>query len=42
MLEIGYNQGHAVRQLLEQANYFSEITVEKDLNNNDRILSAAL
>jgi release factor glutamine methyltransferase len=42
MLEIGYNQGRAVRQLLEQASYFSEITIGKDHNNNDRILSAAL
>jgi release factor glutamine methyltransferase len=40
MLEIGYNQGQAVRQLLEQAGCFSEITIEKDLHNNDRIAVA--
>jgi release factor glutamine methyltransferase len=40
MLEIGYNQGQAVKQLLEQACCFGEITIEKDFNNNDRIAIA--
>jgi len=40
MLEVGYNQGQAVRELLEQANCFSEITIEKDFSNNDRIAIA--
>ena len=48
MLEIGYNQGQAVKQLLEsldfardrQAGCFGEITIEKDFNNNDRIAIA--
>jgi len=40
MLEIGYSQGQALRGLLEQADCFSEITIEKDLNNNDRIAIA--
>ena len=40
MLEIGYAQGQAVRELLEQAGCFGEITVEKDFHNNDRIVSA--
>ena len=40
MLEIGYNQGQAVKQLLEQASCFGEITIEKDFNNNDRIAIA--
>ena len=40
MLEIGYSQGQAVRQLFEQANCFSEITIEKDFHDNDRIAIA--
>jgi len=40
MLEIGYSQGQAVRQLFEQAGCFSEIKIEKDFNNNDRIAIA--
>jgi len=40
MLEIGYSQGQAVRQLFEQANCFSEIKIEKDFNNTDRIAIA--
>ena len=40
MLEIGYNQGQAVKQLLEQASCFGEITIEKDFDNNDRIAIA--
>jgi release factor glutamine methyltransferase len=40
ILEIGYNQGLAVRELLEQAGCFAEIKIEKDLSNNDRIVTA--
>ena len=40
MLEIGYAQGQAVRELLEQTGNFSEITIEKDFHNNDRIAIA--
>jgi release factor glutamine methyltransferase len=40
MLEIGYNQREAVRQLLEQAGCFSGIAVEKDHCDNDRIAIA--
>jgi len=41
MLEIGYAQGPAVRKLLEQTGAFAEIKIEKDLHNNDRIVTAA-
>ena len=40
MLEIGYSQGPAVRELLEQTGCFSKITIEKDFHNNDRIVVA--
>ena len=40
MLEIGYAQGPAVRDLLEQTDAFAEIKIEKDFHNNDRIVSA--
>ncbi len=40
MLEIGYAQGRAVSDLLEQTEVFTEIRIEKDFNNNDRIVSA--
>ena len=40
MLEIGYGQGPAVRELLEKAGYFGKITIEKDLYDNDRIAIA--
>jgi len=40
MLEIGYAQGPAVSDLLERTGVFSEIKVEKDFSNNDRIVSA--
>ncbi|MHC4387651.1 MAG: peptide chain release factor N(5)-glutamine methyltransferase, partial [Planctomycetota bacterium] len=40
MLEIGYAQGRAVRELLQQTECFSKITIEKDLHNNDRIVTA--
>jgi release factor glutamine methyltransferase len=40
MLEIGYAQGTAVRELLEQINAFGEIKIEKDFHDNDRIVIA--
>ncbi len=40
MLEIGYAQGRAVRELLEQTGAFAEIKIEKDPHNNDRIATA--
>jgi release factor glutamine methyltransferase len=40
MLEIGYAQGAAVRELLEQTGIFAEIKIEKDARNNDRIAIA--
>lgn len=41
MLEIGYAQGPAVTELLEQTGSFAEIRIEKDFHNNDRIVTAA-
>jgi len=40
MLEIGYAQGPAVKDLLEQTSIFTEIIIEKDLHDNDRIIIA--
>lgn len=40
LLEIGYAQGPAVRELLEATELFAEIVVDKDANNNDRIVTA--
>ncbi len=40
MLEIGYAQGPAVIGLLEQTGIFTEIKIEKDYHNNDRIVTA--
>jgi release factor glutamine methyltransferase len=40
LLEIGYAQGPAVRALLEQAGLFSDIKIEKDHQNNDRVVTA--
>ena len=40
MLEIGFAQGEAVRKLLEQTGAFGEIKIEKDLHDNDRIVTA--
>lgn len=38
-LEIGYDQGAAVRRLLEQAG-FSEVRIVKDASENDRVAAA--
>ena len=40
MMEIGYAQGQSIKKMLEEINIFSEIKIEKDLNNNDRIVTA--
>jgi len=40
MLEIGYAQGSAIKELLEQTGAFTEIKIEKDYHNNDRITIA--
>ncbi|MHC4637556.1 MAG: N5-glutamine methyltransferase family protein [Planctomycetota bacterium] len=38
MMEIGYAQGQAVTELLQQCNCYKEINIEKDFHNNDRIV----
>jgi release factor glutamine methyltransferase len=40
IMEIGYAQGPAVKELLEQTGVYNEIKIEKDFHNNDRIVSA--
>ncbi len=40
LFEIGYSQGSSVRSLLEKTQCFSDITIEKDFNDNDRIVKA--
>jgi len=40
MLEIGYSQGPAVKELLKEGGCFSKITIEKDFHDNDRIAIA--
>jgi release factor glutamine methyltransferase len=40
MLEIGYAQGLAVKDLLEQSGFFAEVKIEKDFHDNDRIVTA--
>ena len=40
ILEIGYSQGKAVKDLLEKTECFTEIKIEKDASNNDRIVLA--
>jgi release factor glutamine methyltransferase len=40
MLEVGYRQGQAVKELLEKTGRLSEITVEKDMHDNDRVVTA--
>ncbi len=40
ILEFGYRQGQAIRELLEQVGFFAEITIEKDTGDNDRIAIA--
>ena len=40
MMEIGYAQGPAIQQMLEQTGIFKDIKIEKDFTNNDRIAIA--
>ena len=40
MLEIGYAQSPAVRDLLEKTGAFAEIKIEKDVHDNDRVVTA--
>lgn len=40
ILEIGYAQGPAVRQLLQETGLFAEISIEKDFHDNDRVIIA--
>ena len=40
LLEIGYAQGPAVRDLLERTDTFARISIEKDLQGHDRIVVA--
>ena len=40
VLEVGYAQGPAVRELLEQTEVFAEVRIEKDPNDNDRVVTA--
>ena len=40
MMEIGYAQGPAIREMLEETRIFTSVSIEKDLSNNDRIAIA--
>ena len=40
LLEIGYKQGPAVRELLEQMGLFKTIEIDKDLSGHDRVVLA--
>ena len=40
MLEIGYTQGRAIKDLLEKTGTFTSVKIEKDFNDNDRIVTA--
>jgi release factor glutamine methyltransferase len=40
MMEIGYAQGPAIKEMLESSALFASVTVEKDLSDNDRIAIA--
>jgi len=40
MLEIGYGQGQAVRELLDQTGVFGKIKIERDFSDNDRLVTA--
>jgi len=40
MMEIGYAQGQAVRELIEKTNIFRGISIEKDCHDNDRVVIA--
>jgi release factor glutamine methyltransferase len=40
LLEIGYQQGPAVRELLEQTGVFAPIRIDKDLQGHERVVAA--
>ena len=40
LLEIGYQQGPAVRELLAQTGGFQQIRIDKDLQSHDRVVTA--
>ncbi len=40
LLEIGYQQGPTVRELLEQTKTFAQIRIDKDLQSHDRVVTA--
>ena len=40
LLEVGYRQGPAVRELLEQTKTFAQIRIDKDLQSHDRVVTA--
>ena len=40
MLEIGFTQGQAIKELLERASTFADIKIERDTHGNDRIAIA--
>jgi release factor glutamine methyltransferase len=40
MLEIGYAQGQAMKEMLERSGIFANIKIEKHFQNNDRIVTA--
>jgi release factor glutamine methyltransferase len=40
IMEIGYSQGPAIREMLDKSGIFSDIKIEKDFSNNDRIVTA--
>jgi release factor glutamine methyltransferase len=42
ILEIGYAQGPAIKELLEKTGAFAEIKIEKDFHDNDRIATALM
>ena len=39
-MEIGYDQGPAVKELLENTKSFKHIAIEKDYQDNDRVVIA--
>ncbi len=38
-MEIGYNQGKAVKDILQNSNLFDNIEIDKDLSVNDRVIT---
>ena len=40
ILEMGYAQGRAIKELLEKAGTFTSVKIEKDYNDNDRVAIA--